>query len=46
MSFLVPLLTTLGSTLIPKALSWVGRKMSGNPIGNIASHMAKNYNFQ
>lgn len=42
MSFLAPLITTLGSTLLPKAISWIGKKMNGSPLGNVASHIMKN----
>lgn len=43
MSFLVPLLASLGSTFIPKAINWIGKKLSGSPLGNVASHVANNY---
>lgn len=42
MSFLGPLISILGGTLIPKAVSWIGKKVMGSPIGNIASHISKN----
>lgn len=42
MSFLLPILSTLGGTLLPKAISWIGKKISGTPLGNVASHISKN----
>jgi hypothetical protein len=45
MSFLLPVLSTLGNALIPKALDWVGKKLNGSPVGQIASHVARNQDY-
>lgn len=42
MSFLLPVLSTLGNALLPKAINWVGKKLNGSPIGQVASHIGKN----
>lgn len=39
MAFLGPLLGTIGSAVIPQAISWLGKKLSGSPVGNVASHI-------
>lgn len=39
MAFLGGLLTSIGSALIPQAISWVGKKLGGSPLGNVASHL-------
>ncbi len=45
MSFLTPLLATLGSSLINKASSWIGKKLNGTFLGNVASHVNNNYDY-
>ena len=39
MSFLLPVLGALGSTLLPKAISWIGKKLNGTSLGNAASNI-------
>lgn len=41
MSFLIPALATLGTTVLPKAISWIGKKISGTFLGNAASSVIK-----
>ena len=41
MSFLLPTLSILGQTLLPKAISWIGRKLNGTALGNTASHIIR-----
>lgn len=42
MSFLGPILATLGGTFLPKVASWIGKKINGSPLGQVASHVMDN----
>ena len=46
MAFLLPIIGSLASSVIPYAVSWIGKKIAGTALGNAASHhMAKNPQF-
>ena len=46
MSFLVPFLATLGTNLLPRAVSWIGKKIGNSAVGQIAGSIAaKNPRF-
>jgi hypothetical protein len=43
MSFLAPFLATLGTTLLPRAVSWIGKKIGNSAVGQLAGSItAKN----
>ena len=41
MSFLLPIVGSLASSIIPYAVNWVGKKLAGTSLGNVASHISQ-----